>query len=93
MAVRHIYAYIGVLAGESTHFLADGVLSKEQKLSYLKEMTDEDFGYDAKAWEDYFDQYDLYTLEGIRAAFKGKKRREKEEKLRKENENPENKNE
>lgn len=59
-------------------------LSKEDAYRILKEMTEEDFGYDVEAWENYFEQYDLGTMEGFKVVFKGQvKIAEKWEKNRK----------
>lgn len=60
---------------------------------YLKEITDEDFGYDIESWEHYFNQYDLETSDGLKLAFKGqlRKTQERKEKIRQAVEDSDNK--
>jgi len=78
MPLEYVFGYIYILEERPNHIISVNALSKEDVVEHLKYLTDEDFGYDAEAWRNYFKQYDLWTDEGLKAAIKGKIKRAKE---------------
>lgn len=83
MPLEYVFGYIFILEEKPNHIISVDALSKEDVIKHLKYLTDEDFGYDAAARRNYFQQHDLWTDSGLKAALKGKIRsgREREEKL------------
>ncbi|GEM_PF-4546047 len=76
---EQIAAYIYLLEGESSYLFSSEVISKQMAYETLKEWTDEDYGYDTEAWEEYFSRFDLDSIDQMMIAFKGRTRRIEEQ--------------
>lgn len=69
--INKVIGLLGLLEGKSGTWYTSRSISKEQAYKMLRQKTEEDFGYDVKAWREYFEQFDINTVDGYRAAFKG----------------------
>lgn len=87
--VQAISEFIRVLEGTANEPMTRS-FTKEGVLNFLKELTDEDFGYDGQAWRNYFRQYDLWSFEEAEVALKGRFRRQREERAKENSDNKEN---